>query len=351
MSIDIAISSLERNLDVSFSMDAHESLAIVGPNASGKSSVLLGLSGLLTPDSGRISLSGKTVYSSGADVKPANVPVHKRGVSMLVQRPLLFPHMNVRQNVEFGPRSMGLGRTEARSRAMQWLERADIAHLSERRSSELSGGQSQRVALARALAVEPKLLLLDEPMAALDAEAVPAMRMLLAQVVKERPTVLVTHDLLDAISLSTRTLVIEDGRVTDDGPTERVLLQPRTSFGARLGGLNVVRGIVETADCVVLPDGHRIYGQAQTDLTVGNGAIAVFNPGSVVLSRSEVQASARNSFVARVDAVDQREGRCRVSAGGFLADITLSALVELGLQPGETVHLVIKAMEVNLHPA
>ena len=351
MSLEISMIVHERKVDVAFHVAPKECLAIVGPNASGKSSVLLGIAGLLNVDEGLIALGGRTLFASGRAIKPVNVPVHKRQISMLAQRPLLFPHLSVRHNVEFGPRSLGVPRTEVRKRAMGWLERVDMAHLADRRASELSGGQSQRVALARALAVEPELLLLDEPMAALDAEAVPAMRSLLAEVSQERTTVLVTHDLLDAISLSARAIVIEEGRVTDEGLTERVLLQPRTSFGARLGGLNVLRGLAEGPDCVVTADGQKVYGTPQSALLAGQRAIAVFNPSSVIVTRSEIETSARNTFSARIDAIDQRDGRCRVSAGGFVVDVTVSALVELRLAPGQTIHLMVKAMEVALHPA
>lgn len=351
MSLNVDIKSTERKLDAAFHLDSNESLAIVGPNASGKSSVLLGIAGLLAPDYGVITLDGKTVFAAGAGMRSVNVPVHKRGLAMLVQRPLLFPHMSVRHNVEFGPRSLGLGRAEAKVRAMHWLERVEIAHLADRRSIDLSGGQAQRVALARALAVEPTLLLLDEPMAALDAEAVPAMRSLLAEVAQERSTILVTHDLLDAISMSTRALVVENGRVSDEGPTERVLLQPRTSFGARLGGLNVIRGVGDGRDCLAMPDGRRVYGAAQSELEVGKPAIAVFNPRSVVVTRTHVETSARNSFLAKIDSISERDGRCRLSAGGFLVDITVGALVGLNLSQGQSVYLMVKAMEVSLYPA
>lgn len=351
MTLDLAVASHARDVDVSFALDTNESLAIVGPNASGKSSVLLAIAGLLKVDSGHVSLNGKTVFSSRNGQPSVNVPVHKRGVSMLVQRPFLFPHMSVRANVEFGPRSIGLGRAESRNRATYWLERVGVAHLADRHSHQLSGGQSQRVALARALAVEPKLLLLDEPMAALDAEAIPAMRVLLAEVAKERPTVLVTHDVLDAISLSTQTIVIEGGRVSDSGPTQRVLLQPRTSFGARLGGLNVLRGTAQGDDCVVLADGQRVFGQANSPLALGQKAIAVFSPSSLIISRDQVETSARNSFHVTIDAIDQRDGRCRISAGELLIDITLGSLVEMGLAQGQQIHVMVKAMEVALHPS
>ncbi|TXJ05975.1 MAG: ABC transporter ATP-binding protein [Aeromicrobium sp.] len=350
MSLHISITHHKRNVDAQFDLESHESLAIVGPNASGKSTVLLGIAGLLKPDAGRITIDETTVFARGEGMTPINIPVHKRGISMLVQRPLLFPHMTVRANVEFGPRSIGLGRAEARKRAMFWLERADIAHLAERSSTDLSGGQSQRVALARALAVEPRLLLLDEPMAALDAQAVPAMRTLLAQVARERPTILVTHDLLDAVSLSTRAIVIENGRVSDEGPTERVLLAPRTSFGARLGGLNVLHGTVGSDEYILLDDGHKVTGRARGDLAVGEKAIAVFSPSAVLLVDESAVTSAQNKFTVEIDGIDQRDGRCRISAGGLLIDVTLATFVERGLAPGQKIHLHVKAMEVELHP-
>ena len=178
-------------------------------------------------------------YGDGARV---DVAPHRRRIALLAQEPLLFPHLSVLDNVAFGPRSAGAGRSESRGRAREWLEEVGIGDLADRRPAQLSGGQAQRAAVARALAAEPDLLLLDEPMAALDVAVTPALRQTLRRVLAERTCVVVTHDVLDALLLADRVLVLEGGRVVEQGPTREVLTRPRSAFAARLAGLNLVVG-------------------------------------------------------------------------------------------------------------
>ena len=230
MSLDVHAVVEPGRLDLRFSLAKGETLAVLGPNGAGKSTLLDVLAGLVRPDSGHVRLGDTTLVSTGGDGRDSWLPPHARGVAMLAQEALLFPHLSVRDNVAFGPRSAGVDRAEARYIAERWLERVDATGLADRRPLRLSGGQAQRVAVARALATEPRLLLLDEPFGALDAGVAPAMRRLLAEVLAERAVVIVTHDPLDALALADRVIVLDEGRIVEEGPTREVLLNPRTEF-------------------------------------------------------------------------------------------------------------------------
>lgn len=209
-------------------------LALLGPNGSGKSTLLDCLAGLVRPQRASIVLGGRALDG---------LPPHARTVGLLSQDPLLFPHLSVLENVAFAPRSEGVARAEARRAALHWLSEVDAGALADRKPAQLSGGQAQRVAVARALASRPELLLLDEPLAALDVDAAPAMRALLRRVLRAgdsaRAALLVTHDPLDALELADEVLVLADGKVVERGPSRAVLTSPRTAFTASLarGGL------------------------------------------------------------------------------------------------------------------
>jgi molybdate transport system ATP-binding protein len=244
----------QRDLDVHFEVAAGETVALLGSNGAGKSTVVQVIAGLLRPDRGRATLAGRVLFDVDAGVAPGAgpadtagpgtastgsereirrrtwLPPHARGTALLAQEPLLFPHLSVRDNVAFGPRSAGAGRAASRVIADDWLAQAEVADLAGRRPAELSGGQAQRVAVARALAAHPSLLLLDEPMTALDVAAVPAQRMLLHRVLRERTVLLVTHDPLDALALADRVVVLESGRIVEQGRTREVFARPRTEF-------------------------------------------------------------------------------------------------------------------------
>lgn len=214
-----------RGLDVAFAVAEGETVALLGSNGAGKSTVVQILAGLLRPDHGRATLAGRVLFDAGTWLPP-----HTRGTALLAQEPLLFPHLSVRDNVAFGPRSAGATRAASRLLADEWLAQAEVADLADRRPAELSGGQAQRVAVARALAAHPSLLLLDEPMTALDVAAVPAQRMLLHRVLADRTVILVTHDPLDALALADRVVVLDDGRIVETGPTRAVFARPGTDF-------------------------------------------------------------------------------------------------------------------------
>ncbi|MGQ1838897.1 ATP-binding cassette domain-containing protein [Kocuria turfanensis] len=213
MSLDVTARLRARDLDVAVSVAEGQTLALTGPNGAGKSSLLAVVAGLLVPDTGRAALDGRVLFDLDAAGRGPWVPAHDRGVVLLAQDPLLFPHLSVLENVAFGPRSRGAGRRRARAAAAQWLEAVGAAPLAHRRPAALSGGQAQRVAVARALAADPRLLLLDEPFASLDSTAAPALRELLRRVLAGRMAVVVTHDPADVEALADAEVRLEHGRV------------------------------------------------------------------------------------------------------------------------------------------
>ncbi|RRO17359.1 ATP-binding cassette domain-containing protein [Saccharopolyspora rhizosphaerae] len=352
LQVDVELRRAEFSLDVDFEVAPGEVLAVLGPNGAGKSTLLSVLAGQLVPDRGVVELDGTTWLDTG---RRTAAPTHRRGVGLLAQQALLFPNLTARDNVAFGPRAAGASKARAREVAERWLAETDVADLGGRRPSQLSGGQAQRVALARALAGEPRLLLLDEPLAALDVDAAPAMRGLLHQVLhrQETPTVLVTHDVLDAVVLADRLLVLQDGRVVEHGPTSEVLSRPREAFTARLAGLNLLTGTA--IDGGVQVGEEVISGRVVEDLGVREPAAAVFAPAAVAVHRERPHGSPRNALPVVVSALEPRGDVVRVRAEGptevgLSADVTPAAVAELGLSAGEDVWFVIKATEVAIHP-
>ena len=339
-----------RDVDVALEVADGETVALLGPNGAGKSTVLDVVAGLLRPTRGEVRLGGRSLHG---------VPPHRRRVALLAQEPLLFPHLSVVENVAFSPRSHGLGARDARQVARQWLESVGVADLASRRPRELSGGQAQRVAVARALAAEPEVLLLDEPMAALDVAVVPQLRRTLRSVLTDRSALLVTHDALDALVLADRVVVVEGGRVVETGTTVDVLQRPRSAFAARLAGLNLVAGAWDGTG--VVHEQARVRGLPELELAVGAPAVAVFSPAAVAVYRDQPQGSPRNELAATVTDVEPMGERVRVrtAVGGpvggaveglvVTAEVTPAAAAELDLAPGARVSLVVKATEVRVY--
>ncbi|GAA3246887.1 ATP-binding cassette domain-containing protein [Pseudonocardia petroleophila] len=345
-------------LDVSITAAPGEVLAVLGPNGAGKSTLLGVLSGLLRPDEGFVRVGDRVVTDTAAGV---HVPPHRRGVGLLAQQALLFPHLSALDNIAFGPRARGMPRREAQERAEELLAGVDAAALGDRKPSQMSGGQQQRVALARALAPEPGLLLLDEPLAALDVDATPAMRALLRRVVRDgkRTAVLVTHSALDALVLADRVVVLTDGRVVEVGGTRDVLARPRSPFTARIAGLDLVPGVRDAAG-LRTPDGLLVSGRAD-GVEVGDAAVAVFPPSAVAVYASPPEGSPRNVLPVRLAAIEPRGDVVRLRAGaapggpawvdGLAADVTPAAVADLAVEPGADLWFVVKATEVAIHGA
>ncbi|MCH9667401.1 MAG: ATP-binding cassette domain-containing protein [Actinomycetia bacterium] len=352
-SVRVEASLQQRGVDFDVALADGHVLAVLGPNGAGKSTLMLMIAGLLRPNRGRIELGGSVVSDTGTGTF---VPAHARGVAMLTQQALLFPHMSVAANVAYAPRCAGLSRRAARATAQHWLEAVDAAHLADRRPAQLSGGQAQRIAVARALAASPRLLLLDEPMSALDVTAAPAVRRLLREVLRGRTAMIVTHDLLDALAIADTVAVVEGGRVVETGPVRQVLSSPRSEFAARIAGLNLVPGIISRRGVLRTTWGVDVFGTG--DFGPGTAGVALFRPGAVAVHVEPPHGSPRNVIPVTVAELDIHGNNVRVrgvdqpdGSTGLAADITAAAAADLELEPGTTVYFVVKAQEVELHPA
>lgn len=338
----------DRDVELAVTVPQGARLAVIGPNAAGKSTLLQVAAGLLEPDRGRIVLGGRTLTDTAARVR---VPVHKRRVGLMAQSGLLFEHLTVLDNVAFGPRSQRVGRAESLRLANEWLERIGVADLARRRPDQLSGGQQQRVALARTLASRPEALLLDEPTSALDVRVSAGLRGVLNEATQARTTVLVSHDLLDIVSLAEQVLVIENGRVVEQGPTAQLLARPSSAFAARLADVNIIRG--ELVDQHTLSAGALLVTGQPDDGALRGRAIATVRPSAITVSLRQPESSARNVWPGTISTLLTlaHAVRLRVDVGGDLelaADVTAASAAQLRLEPGTPVWLSAKAQEVAL---
>ena len=327
--------------------------AILGPNGSGKSTLLRTVAGLEAVDRGSVSIDGTIVDAVRTPVSRATfVEPRRRDVGVVFQDYALFPHLSVRQNVAFGPRSRGAGRSAARAQADAVLDRLGVADLADRRPAALSGGQAQRVALARALATSPRALLLDEPLAALDAQVKDDVRAQLASTLRGVPgtTLLVTHDPFDALVLADRVVVVEDGAVVQDGAPADLTRAPGTSYVAALVGVTLLRGVASAG--VIAVDGG---GSLQVaDQSLSGPALCVVRPESVTVGQSPPEGSARNRWPGTVVSVQPSLDRVRVVVDGapsVVAAVTPGAAAELALAPGSRVWVSVKATDLTAYPA
>ena len=309
---------------------------------------------------GLVRLGDRVLTDTAAGV---DVPTHDRRVGLLLQDPLLFPHMSVAANVAFGPRSrrgmLRAGAAPPAATALRWLREVDAEQFADRKPRQLSGGQAQRVAIARALAAEPDVLLLDEPLTGLDVAAAAAIRAVLRSVVTRTgcAVILITHDLLDVFTLADRVLVLESGKIAEIGPVAEVLSAPRSHFGARIAGINLVNGTRR-------PDGslRRIRRPSGTASRAARPlrratAVAVFPPTAVAVYRERPHGSPRNTVELDGGGVGcPRTGGAGAWRGaarwrpGLAAEVTVDAATELRLTPGDRVWFSVKAHEVALHP-
>jgi molybdate transport system ATP-binding protein len=308
-------------LQVDLSAAHGEVVAVIGPNGAGKSTLLAALAGLV-PQRGSVSVDGRSWNDPPLDVRD-------RGVGLVFQDQRLFPHLSALANVAFGPRSQGVPRAEAERRAQAWLDRFGIRDLAARCPATLSGGQAQRVAIARALALDPVLLLLDEPFASLDVGVATGLRIELARHLDafDGITVLVTHDAIDALTLADRVVVLDSGRVAQIGTPLEVAGRPRTEHVARLVGLNVLR------------EGERFVA---------------FSPSVVTVSLTEPHGSARHRWPGVIAHAAPHGGSVRLLVTGahdLLADVTPASTTELRLTPGREVWLSVKESSVETYSA
>ncbi|MGA4506616.1 ABC transporter ATP-binding protein [Propionibacteriaceae bacterium G1746] len=326
-----------RHVALDLSLAPGRTLAVVGPNGAGKSTLLQLVAGLIRPDAGEVLLGGD-VASTATHL----TPVHQRGVGMLTQRSLLFGHLSVLDNVAFGVRARGASRQAARERAGAELDAVGLAELAGRRPHQLSGGQAQRVALARALATDPTVVMLDEPLSALDVDAAHHMRSLLASRLRGTTAILVTHDPLDLWTIADDVLVLEGGRIAQHGPLDEVAARPATTFLAGLLGTNRLVGVAASAEVVTVGAAEVVGVPATADPPlVGQPAMALFDPAAVVLHPADdhPHGSARNVWPIEVVGVEPRgplvRVRCRLDDGQLLsADITARSAATLGVVAG-----------------
>lgn len=352
MTLEFAAVVESRGFDVQLTVAEGETLAVLGPNGAGKSTLLALISGLLRPDHGTARLGGRVLFDvDGRGRGPALRP-HERGVSLLAQDALLFPHLSALDNVAFGPRSAGVTRREAGRRADDWLARVDATALAGRRPGQLSGGQAQRVAVARALAADPDLLLLDEPMSALDVSVAPALRRTLRDVLADRTAIVVTHDVLDAFTLADRVVVLEGGRVVDAGPTRAVLDRPTTPFAAGLAGLDLLTGTAAGGGGVRLTDGTVVDARPTDGLVAGAAAAVAVRPSAVRVTTGAIggRASLENVLDVVVTDLEPRGDIVRVRAGHVSADVPPGVVAALDLVPGAPVRFSFDVDDAIAYP-
>lgn len=347
VAFDAAVAT--RGFSATITLAPGERVAVVGPNGAGKSTLLGLIAGSLRPTTGILRLGGVPMAGEGRFVPP-----HCRRVAHVEQRPLLFPHLDVLGNVMFGPLARGVGRRQARRRALEELDATGCRELASRRVHQLSGGQAQRVALARGLAIDPDVVLLDEPFAALDVGVTPALRRLLRDRLEGLTTLLVTHELLDVVSLADRLIVVEDGCVVRDGPVEQLISAPSTRFLADFVGIGLLTGTALDAQHLDL-GGAILTGMPDDTRAPARGrpARATIAPDTIAIHRHDPHGSPRNALPARVESIEPRGAVVgvvvEVAGQRLRADLTPSAVAELALLPGEEIVVSVKATQVLLH--
>jgi molybdate transport system ATP-binding protein len=323
-----------RAFDVDLSLEAAGTVALVGPSGAGKSTVLRAIAGLVRPAAGRIAL-GDAVWFDGA----VSVPAEERPVGYVFQQYALFPHLDVRRNVAFG----------ARGDVGELLERFGLSTLAGARPRELSGGEQQRVALARALAREPRLLLLDEPLAALDAHTRDTVRHELRELLRTLglPAIVVTHDFQDAAALADLVGVVVDGRLRQLASPVDLVARPADAFVGSLTGANLLYGTAARAgvlSALRLASGDVVVS---TDEVAGPAAAVVY-PWDVTLSRDAPADSAQNHLTGVVSSVTRLGNRVRVTLGPVTAEITADSAERLGVREGERLVAGWKATATRL---
>ena len=338
------------DLDTELTANDDQVVVLIGPNAAGKTTFLRALAGLIPLARGRVVLDGQVLEDPASGVR---IPPESRPVGVVFQDYLLFPHLTVLENVAFGLRSRGMHRHGARKAAAEWLERVDLAACAAAKPKALSGGQAQRAALARALATEPRLLLLDEPLAAMDAGTRAELRRELSRHLGSfsGTSLLVTHDPIEALTLADRLVVLEGGRVVQIGTPDELSAHPRSRYVANLVGLNLFRGR-GIGHVVELPGGERIVA-AETVPQEGD-SFAVIPPSAIALYRSPPESSRRNVWPGTAGALDVVGERIRVHVSGpmpLVAEVTPAAVAALRLGEGGPVFASVKATEIVVYPA
>jgi molybdate transport system ATP-binding protein len=350
VSLDVSIQLTVGHLDLEMAITVEEGevVALLGPNGAGKTSLLRAIAGLVSFRSGHVRLDGEVLEDTATG---KYVPTERRPIGFVFQDYLLFPHLTVLENVAFGLRSRGMSRRMASERAVQWLGRVGLDSYAGAKPAELSGGQRQRVALARALAPDPRLLLLDEPLAALDVTTRAEVRRDLKRHLEsfEGIRLVVTHDPLEAVALADRLIVMEHGHLVQTGTPAEVTEHPRSQYVADLVGVNLLRGQADHGS-VRLAAGP-VVAAAGAEL---GEVFAVVHPRAVSIHRTHPEGSPRNVWPGRATSIELLGNRVRVRIEGevpLVAEVTPAALRELSLVEGGEVWLSFKSTDVGVYPA
>ncbi|MGA7912727.1 MAG: ABC transporter ATP-binding protein, partial [Candidatus Dormiibacterota bacterium] len=343
VSIRLALGPLD--LDMALTVEPGEVVALLGPNGAGKTTLLRAIAGLVPFPSGHVRLDGRVLEDTATR---EYVPTERRPIGFVFQDYLLFPHLNVLENVAFGLRSRGISRQAAAEKAARWLDRVGLKSYAASKPAELSGGQRQRVALARALAPDPRLLLLDEPLAALDVTTRAEVRRDLKRHLDsfEGIRLVVTHDPLEAVALADRLIVMENGHLVQSGTASEVTEHPRSQYVADLVGVNLLRGEADHGS-VRLASGL-VVAAAGAEL---GEVFAVVHPRAVAIHRTHPEGSPRNVWQGRATSIELLGNRVRVRIDGevpLVAEVTPAALRDLNLVEGGEVWLSFKATDVGV---
>ena len=342
--VEVRVGDLD--LDVELTVDHESVVAVVGPNGAGKSTLVKAIAGLIPLQRGRVSVGDVVVEDPAAGIR---LPPEQRNVGVVFQEHRLFANLSAVENVAFGLRARRVPRRVARSRAAARLAEVGLADVARLRPGQLSGGQAQRVALARALAIEPAVLLLDEPLAAVDAAARNELRSLLRQELASYPgaRLVVTHDPVEAAALAQRLIVIEDGRITQQGPLVEVTARPRSAWVATMVGMNLLAGTADGTD-VRLQSGAVI-----STASPAQGPVHVaIRPNAISLHRRQPEGSARNVWPAQAGELNLAGDRARIAITGpvsLIAEVTPAAVAELRLADGGPVWASVKATEIDTY--
>ena len=347
LSADVAIALGRFDLQVDLEIDSDSVVAVIGPNGAGKTTLVRAFAGLVPVDRGRISIDGRVIEDTSKGVR---VPPENRNIGVVFQEHRLFAPLTALENVAFGLRATGVHKRIARARARTWLAEMGLSDVADLRPRQLSGGQAQRVALARALAIEPALLLLDEPLAAVDAAARADLRHLLRQELYRYPgtRLIVTHDPLEAAALAQWLVVLEDGRVTQQGPLVEVTARPRSAWVATMVGLNLLTGDGD-GTTVTLGNGQSIASASR----LRGPAFVAIRPNAITLHRHRPEGSARNVWPGTAGELNFVGDRARVGLAGpvpLIAEVTAASVAELHLAEGGQVWASVKATDVDVYP-
>ncbi|MFQ5513160.1 MAG: ABC transporter ATP-binding protein [Myxococcota bacterium] len=353
----IQLSRGDLRLDVELSGAEGETLVLLGPNGSGKSTLVDALAGLIPLEAGEVQLDDRILESTARGVRE---PARRRPIGVMFQGIWLFPHLSVADNVAYGLRARGLGRARARERIAPWLERLELTALATRLPRQLSGGEAQRVALARALATEPRLLLLDEPLSALDLESRPRTRALLQRLLCgfAGVRIVITHDPIEALLLADRLAILEEGRIVQVDPPERVRMRPRSPYAAAFAGVNLLSGVlVREAGRVIFRNGSlELPVREPAGVASGADAVAVhatLRPGDVTLEPAGEGAARPGTVEGAIESIELLGDRVRVklrSDPPLFADVTPETLRARALEHGSRVRAVVDGRALALYP-